>query len=101
MQLYAGDPIDMSRAIRDAPTAYQAARDLMTAAATTYTGEATPKGCLFASATASGSMTSADVQEAVADVRRDINGRLRTWIKRDIEAGCCRPERKPARWLGW
>lgn len=87
MRLYAGDPDDMARMIFDAPTAYQAAHDLMTAAAITYTGEATPKGCLLASATASGSAASADVQDAVADVRRTIEGRLRMRIERDIEDG--------------
>ena len=44
MRLYAGDPEDMARAISDAPTAYDAARDLMTIAAATYTGESTPTG---------------------------------------------------------
>ena len=55
MRLYAGGPEAMARVIDNAPTAYQAAHDLMSAAATTYTGEAIPKGCLLASATASGS----------------------------------------------
>ena len=87
MRLYAGDPVDLERMIADAPTAHDAARKLMTAAATTYTGEATPKGCLLASATASGSAAAADVQDAVADVRRTIEGRLRTRIERDIEKG--------------
>lgn len=87
MRLYAGDPAEMAHAIDDAPTARQAACDLMTAAAATYTGEATPKGCLLASATASGSAASADVQDAVADIRRDIDGRLRMRIERDIEGG--------------
>ena len=91
MQLYAGDPDDMARAILDAPTAYQATRDLMTAAATTYTGEATPKGCLLASATASGSAAAADVQAAVADVRRGIEDCLQVRIERDIEDGVLPP----------
>ncbi len=87
MQLYAGDPAEMDRMIGDAPSAYGAARDLMTAAATAYTGEATPRGCLLASATASGSAASADVQAAVADVRRGIEKRLRMRIERDIRDG--------------
>ncbi len=87
LRLYAGDPEDIARAIGEAPTAYHAARDLMTAAATTYTGETTPKGCLLASATASGSAASADVQDAVADMRRGIEARLRMRIERDIEDG--------------
>ena len=52
MRLYASDPADMERAIANARTAQEAAHDLMTAAATTYTGEGTPRGCLLASATA-------------------------------------------------
>lgn len=100
MRLYAGDPDDMARAIFDAPTAYQAAHDLMTTAAATYTGEATPKGCLLASATASGSAASADVQDAVADVRRTIEGRLRMRIERDIEDGVLPPETQAAALAG-
>ena len=91
MRLYAGDPADMERAIANAPTARHAARDLMTAAVTTYTGEATPRGCLLASATASGSAVSADVQDAVANVRRGVEGCLRVRIERDIEDGALPP----------
>ena len=87
VRLYAGDPADMASRIEDAPSAYHAARDLMITAAKTYTGKATPKGCLLASATASGSAASADVQAAVADVRRSINLLLRARIRRDIEDG--------------
>ena len=60
---------------------------MMTAAATLYTGEETPKGCLLASATASGSAASADVQQAVADIRRDVQRRLDARIERDIAEG--------------
>ena len=87
MRLYAGDPADMERAIAKAPTAYQAAHDLMTGAATTYTGEATPRGCLLASATASASAAAVDVQNAVADVRRGIENCLRVRIERDVKDG--------------
>ena len=91
VRLYAGDPADMDRMIGDAPSAYDAARALMTAAAIAYTGEATPKGCLLASATASGSAASADVQAAVAEVRRGIDRRLWMRIERDIGDGVLPP----------
>ena len=84
---YAGEPAAMAQAIDAAPTAYDAARAMLTAAATAYTGEATPKGCLLASATASGSAASADVQQAVADIRRSVDGLLCARIERDIAAG--------------
>lgn len=86
-RLYAGDPDVMARAMRDAPTALDAARDLMTAAATAYTGDETPRGCLLASATASGSAASADVQQAVADIRRDAQRCLNERIAQDIADG--------------
>ena len=87
VRLYVGEPAAMARAIGEAGSAYQAASDVMMAAAAVYTGEATPKGCLLASATASGSAACADVQEAVADVRRSLEGWLRTRIERDIDEG--------------
>lgn len=83
---YAGDPEAMARAIDDAPTAYDAARRMLIAAATVYTGDTTPKGCLLASATASGSAASADVQRAIADIRQRTAAQLRARIERDISA---------------
>ena len=96
MRLYAGDPADTARLISDAPTAHHAARALMIAAAETYTGEATPPGCLLASATASGSAAAADVQQAVAELRRGIEARLRERIERDIEDGALPPGTRAA-----
>ncbi len=100
MRLYAGDPEDAGRRIDDAPSAYDAARALMNVAATAYTGKATPKGCLLASATASGSAASADVQAAVADVRRGIEKRLRLRIERDVADGVLPPTIQPAALAG-
>ena len=87
MRRYAGDPAKMEDAISNSPSAREAAHELMLAAARTYTGKATPKGCLLASATAGGSAASADVQEAVADVRRSIASALQKRIVRDIADG--------------
>lgn len=84
MRLYAGSPYDLDRALAEAPTAGEAARRMLIAAATAFTGELTPRGCLLASATASGSDASADVQHEVAAVRRDIEARLRDRIDRDV-----------------
>ena len=84
---YAGDPRIRAARIDGAATAYDAARDMLAAAATAFTGKATPRGCMLASATASGSVDSADVQRAVADIRRAIGARLRARIERDISAG--------------
>lgn len=91
-RLYAGDPKAMNDAIVGAPNAYVAARDLMHAAACTYTGTDTPRGCLLASATASGSAASADVQRAVADIRQAVRQRLKGRIERDVSGGLLPPE---------
>ena len=87
VRLYAGDTEATLRRIDAAPTAHDAARAMLIAAATAYTGEETPKGCLLASATASGSAASADVQHAVAGIRRAIEASLRARIERDIDGG--------------
>jgi AcrR family transcriptional regulator len=84
---YAGDPQATARAIDGAPSAYHAARALLTGAAVTYTGETTPSGCLLASATASGSAASADVQREIADIRRSIVACLEARIARDMTDG--------------
>jgi len=87
VELYAGDPAAMANRIGGASTSYEAARDMLLAAATAFTGETTPKGCLLASATASGSAYSADVQRTVAKIRGAIAESIRARIEQDIAAG--------------
>ena len=91
-RLYAGDPQAMAQAIEAATTSREAARELMTAAAVAYTGEDTPRGCLLASATASGSAASADVQQAVADIRRSVQRLLHERVERDVAEGVLPPD---------
>lgn len=86
-QLYAGDRAAAADAIDSAPTARDAARDMLEGAVIGYTGETTPHGCLLASATASGSAASLDVQRAVADIRSFFTDRLRNRIERDVSTG--------------
>lgn len=96
MHLYAGDAEAIAAAIDGAATAGDAARTMLAAAAIAYTGEATPPGCLLASATASGSSASAAVQRAVADVRGAIAARLRARIARDVTSGALPASSDPA-----
>jgi AcrR family transcriptional regulator len=81
---YAGDPEVMAEAISAAPTAYDAARAMLTRAAIAFTGDDTPKGCLLASATASCSSDAADVQQAVADIRNAITAQLHSKVRSDV-----------------
>ena len=96
VRLYAGDPDDVARAIDGAPTAADAARAMLTAAAHAYTGELTPRGCLLATATASGSAASADVQEIVARLRGEIARHLCARVARDIDQGLLPRQTDPA-----
>ena len=84
MHLYAGSLDDQKKNLAEAPTARDAVHRMMIAAAAAFTSKATPKGCLLASATASGSENSADVQAAVAEVRRKIERCICERIERDV-----------------
>ena len=48
-----------------------------------FTGETTPAGCLLASSAISCSPAAADVQKALAEIRINIEKRLRSKIARD------------------
>jgi AcrR family transcriptional regulator len=84
---YAGDPEAGSIAIDDARTAYDAACSILNGAVVAFTGKTTPPGCLLASATASGSPGSADVQAIIAGYRQRICARLCARIERDVTMG--------------
>lgn len=83
---YAGEVADIGDTFDRAPTAREAAATMLHGSIIAFTGETTPRGCLLASATASGSAASADVQAAVAAVRFGIANRLRLRIEFDIAA---------------
>lgn len=87
MALYLGDPAEQACAIANADSAYHAVSTLLEAVAIAYTGEETPPGCLLASATATGSLAAADVQQAVGAVRRGFSEQLANRIERDIADG--------------
>jgi AcrR family transcriptional regulator len=87
MRLYSGSPYDMEQALADALTARDAAQHMLVAAAEAFTGKLTPRGCLLASAAASGSEASADVQREVAQVRAQIQARLQNRIDQDLVQG--------------
>ena len=87
MTHYAGTPEELDKSLHDATSAREAAEQMLLASAKAFTGDATPKGCLLASATASGSKHSIDVQSAVADVRGRIAASLRRRIEHDIDIG--------------
>ena len=82
----------MAQAFDRAKTAYDAARDMLISAAIAFTVETTPRGCLLASATASGSSASVDVQQMIAELRTGIAALLRARIAHDVEAKVLPPD---------
>lgn len=78
--LYMSGPVTAFSIIDDAPTARDAARELLNVSAVGYTGANTPPGCLLASSAISCSEAANDVKEELAAIRRDIEARLRDKI---------------------
>ncbi|OYU37737.1 MAG: TetR family transcriptional regulator [Pseudorhodobacter sp. PARRP1] len=83
MRLYAQSPEVLQAQLDAAPTARDAAHQMLVSAALGFTGETTPPGCLLASAAASGSTEAIEVQAEVASIRTDIITRLTNRIAKD------------------
>nr|WP_275588790.1 TetR/AcrR family transcriptional regulator [Croceicoccus hydrothermalis] len=83
VRLYVGDMDAVASAIDAAANSREAARTVLERAAVAFTGDDTPRGCLLASSTATGSDAAADVREAVAAYRRDLRDILEARIERD------------------
>jgi AcrR family transcriptional regulator len=85
--LYMSGPVTALGIIDDAPTARDAARELLNVSAVGYTGDHTPPGCLLASSAISCSDAANDVKEELAAIRRGIEARLRDKIDASIKQG--------------
>jgi AcrR family transcriptional regulator len=84
VNLYAGTPEAFEQTLYKSATAYEAANQILLESAKAFTGADTPRGCLLASATASGSGEAADVQSFVTSIRNNIRGLLEKRIDKDI-----------------
>ncbi|TNY31681.1 TetR/AcrR family transcriptional regulator [Pelagovum pacificum] len=87
LRRYAGDPADLEDIFDRAPTAREAVSRMLENAAKLFTGDLTPRGCLLASAVATGSKDAADVRDAAAQERRAIQQIVARRITRDVEHG--------------
>lgn len=97
---YAGAPGESEAAIAGAASAWDAAHAMVTGAVALFTGSDTPPGCLLASATASGSAASQDVQAEVAVHRQRIAHSLAQRIETDVRSGILPPETDAAALAG-
>jgi AcrR family transcriptional regulator len=86
MRRYAGDLNTLEQAMGQAPTAREAVAAMLRGAAVLYTGDTTPRGCLLASAAATGSADAAEVRAAVAAQRRTVRDMIIRRIETDIAA---------------
>ncbi len=96
VERYRGGPDATPDIIASASDARDAARALLTGAVERFTGRKTPKGCLMATATASCSAASADVQANLTAIRIDTEARLRARIETDVNCGLLPGESDPS-----
>ena len=92
VDLYLAGPKPSGDLVGKAPTARDAAGALLSSAVAHFTGPDTPPGCLLAAGAANVGPDSADVAEALAKLRRGIEGRLRAKIRRDVRRGVLPPD---------
>lgn len=92
MRRYTGDRVALEQAMSQAPTARAAIAGMLRGAAELYTGDTTPRGCLLASAAATGSPDASEVREAVAAERREVRDLIIRRITVDIEQGHLAPD---------
>ena len=95
MRRYAGDPGELAEALAEAPTSRDAVLAMLENVARLYTGDSTPRGCLLASAVATGSKGAADVRQAAAKERRAIRAIILDRIEADVERGVLPPGTDP------
>jgi AcrR family transcriptional regulator len=87
LRLYAGDRNDLREAFAKASSAKIAVRDMMVGAAMRFTDVSTPKGCLLASAAASGSKGASDIRDAIAAEREAVRLIIVDRIEADVRCG--------------
>ncbi len=85
LYLSGGPPAE--QIIDQAITARAAAHELLTSAAAGFTGDDTPSGCLLATSAISCSADAAEIQAALATIRRGVEQHLRQRIARAVSAG--------------
>ncbi|MBC7384608.1 MAG: TetR/AcrR family transcriptional regulator [Cryobacterium sp.] len=85
LDLYVGDVEALRIFLKKSSSAREAIYELLKASAIRFTGKETPRGCMLASATASCSADSLDVQAVAAKKRSLIEEIIAQRISRDIE----------------
>ena len=92
VQRYLSGPETVESMVARAPSALDAARQLLQGSAVLFSGANTPPGCLVASAAASCSAAAADIQQELAAVRARTQAALRARIDADIDGAVLAPD---------
>ncbi len=86
LEIYVGDLNEIKTFIDNSTSALEAADQLLRLSAVRFTGKETPKGCMLASAVASGSDECSDIQLIAARTRLKIESFLKARIEKDIKS---------------
>ncbi|WP_458094409.1 TetR/AcrR family transcriptional regulator [Roseomonas sp. WA12] len=89
---YLAQPLAPAEMVVRAESAEAAARWLLEGAASAFTGETTPPGCLLASSAIAVSAEADDLRRELADIRRGVEQALRDKIAADVAAGLLPPD---------
>lgn len=82
--LYLSGPVTLETMLAQAPSARAAVQTMLEGAAVAFTGEATPSGCLLASAALSCSEGAADVRQTLGAIRQGMEAQVRDRIESGI-----------------
>ncbi|MBC7466964.1 MAG: TetR/AcrR family transcriptional regulator [Bdellovibrio sp.] len=85
LDLYVGKLSEIESFLDNAPSAFEATYEILKQSAIRFTGKETPTGCMLASAVASCSAESADVQITTAKIRAKIESLIKQRIEKDIK----------------
>lgn len=83
--LYLAGPVTLETMLAQAPSARAAVQTMLEGAAMAFTGDATPSGCLLASAALSCSESAADVRQTLGAIRQGMEAHVRNRIVLGIE----------------
>ncbi|ANL50929.1 TetR/AcrR family transcriptional regulator [Rhizobium phaseoli] len=100
VELYLASGPAVEDVVSDGKSLKEVARELLVNAATKFTGEKTPRGCLLATSVISCSQESMDLQEMLAGIRRHLEAQLLVRISYAIDKGEIGHDANPAALAG-
>ncbi|MBB2700706.1 TetR family transcriptional regulator [Rhizobium sp. J15] len=100
VELYLASGPAVEDVVSDGKSLTEVVHELLVNAATKFTGEETPRGCLLATSVISCSQDSMDLQEMLAGIRRHLEAQLLIRISYAIDKGEIGPDVNPVALAG-